>query len=164
MTEALRVFRRSKTRTGRRDLFYNLHRFQDLVYSEDAAVVCVNETWFNNTVDNCEVLHNDYTIYRKDRIDSWRSVDCLKDRVFQEVTLPVDLHELEIVSAVVTTATGQKILFCSCYHPDSDTSWAVLFDNFLDFACDKFESMLICSDFHLPKIPWDTPDCVVGTN
>ena len=29
----------------------NLHQFQDLVYSEDMDVVCVNETWLKESID-----------------------------------------------------------------------------------------------------------------
>ena len=39
--------------------------FQD---SEEADLVWVTETWLTDDVDNCEILNNSYTIYRKDRI------------------------------------------------------------------------------------------------
>ena len=45
----------------------NLNCFQDLVYSEQIDIVCVNETWIHGNIDNSEILNSDYTIFRKDR-------------------------------------------------------------------------------------------------
>ena len=166
--QSLKSFKKIQDSDGQLRLAQNLHRFQDLVYSEDADIVCVNETWFNHTIDNHEVLHNGYTIYRKDRSEQRAGgvLIALKTEVFKsvrEVSLLENLQDLEIVSATVTTATDQKILFCSCYRPESDAKWATLFNNFLDFACDKFENIVICGDFNFAKIPWDAPDCASGT-
>ena len=58
------------------DIANNLHRFQDLVYSEDPDIVCVNETWFNETITNEEVLHSGYTIYRKERTETTDGFCC----------------------------------------------------------------------------------------
>ena len=45
----------------------NIHNFQDLDYSENSEIVCVNETWLNKDILNCEILGPDYEIFRKDR-------------------------------------------------------------------------------------------------
>lgn len=37
------------------------------MYSEDMDVVCVNETWLNESIDNSEILKDNYIIFRKDR-------------------------------------------------------------------------------------------------
>ena len=47
----------------------NLNRFQDLVYAENANVICVNETWLNQNISNSEILHSGFTIFRRDRSD-----------------------------------------------------------------------------------------------
>ena len=41
--------------------------FQDLVYSGNYDVVCVCETWLNNSVLSSEILPNYGTVYRRDR-------------------------------------------------------------------------------------------------
>ena len=59
----------SMNSTGvRNDKTWNLHRFQDLVYSECADVVFVTETWLTGNILDTELLGQDYTIIRKDRI------------------------------------------------------------------------------------------------
>ena len=47
----------------------NLHRFQDLVYAENSDVICVNETWLNQSISYSEILHSGFTIFRRDRSD-----------------------------------------------------------------------------------------------
>jgi len=42
-------------------------QFQSLVYTKNFDIICVTETWLNNTVFNNEILPTSYTIYRKDR-------------------------------------------------------------------------------------------------
>ena len=48
----------------------NLHQFQDLVYSENMDVVCVNETWLKESIDNSEILQDNYITFREDRSPS----------------------------------------------------------------------------------------------
>ena len=43
----------------------NLHRFQDLVYTENSDVTCVNETWLNQNISNSEILHSGFTILQQ---------------------------------------------------------------------------------------------------
>ena len=43
------------------------NRFQELVYSENADLVWVAETWLNKDIANMEILPTSYTLYRKDR-------------------------------------------------------------------------------------------------
>ena len=85
--QSLKSFKKIQDSDGQLKLAQNLHRFQDLVYSEDADIVCVNETWFNHTIDNHEVLHNGYTIYRKDRSEQRAGgvLIALKTEVFKSV-------------------------------------------------------------------------------
>ena len=45
----------------------NMERFQNLVYSEDADIVCVNDTWLNEDIKNSEIYHSGYDIYRNNR-------------------------------------------------------------------------------------------------
>ena len=47
----------------------NLYRFQDLVYSENSDVICVNETWLNHNISNSEILHSGFTMFRRDQSD-----------------------------------------------------------------------------------------------
>ena len=148
----------------------NLERFQELVYTNDTDVVCVNETWLHNGILNSELLHDGYAIYRKDR-DARRAGGVLiavktnSFRAVKQFTPILGTADMEIVSAELTTIFNQKILFCSCYRPpDSDRSWIDSFTAFLDQACDEFSNIVISGDFNLPHIPWESPDSASGVN
>ena len=45
------------------------NQFQSVVYTKNFDIICVTETWLNNTVFNNEILPTSYTIYRKDRVN-----------------------------------------------------------------------------------------------
>ena len=85
----------------------------------------------------------------------------------RKIPLPDHLQELEVISALITTAQDRKVLFCSFYRPpDLDLSWVNLYNSFLDLVCEDFEKMVICGDFNYPKIPyaWEFPDSSRGAN
>lgn len=66
-TQSLKSLKKVVNSDGSKALACNWHQFQDLVYSEDMDVVCVNETWLNESIDNSEILKDNYIIFRKDR-------------------------------------------------------------------------------------------------
>jgi exonuclease III len=100
----------------------NLERFQNLVYSDDLDIVCVNETWLSGHVYNAEILHSGYCIVRKDRKTRGGGVLLgIKTAVFKSVREIEHNHDLEIAMAEITTAKDMKLLICSCYRPpDAD--------------------------------------------
>lgn len=149
----------------------NLQRFQDLVYSENSDVICVNETWLNSTVSDNEILHSGFSIFRKDRkersgggvliavkTDSFKTV---KEFSLDEY----DLQELEIVSTELRTMTDKKILYCCCYRPpDANQCWMDKFKTYLQTICDLYENIIMAGDFNLPNINWDALEITSGVN
>ena len=82
-----------------------------------------------------------------------------------EYPLADELQDLQITLAVATTASDQKILFCSCYRPpDSHPSWVYLSNIFLDQVSNQFQNMVIGGDINLPNISWDSMDSASGAN
>ena len=55
--------------TKNNTIISNLNCFQDLVYSENADLVEVCETWLNDNIEDLEFLHSCYHILRRDRIN-----------------------------------------------------------------------------------------------
>ena len=96
---------------------YNLHCFQDSVYTEDLDIVLLNETWLHRDVESSELLYSGYSIYRNDR-EKRRpggALIAVKTCAFKSVTeYPIadELQDLQIALVVVTTAYDQKILLC----------------------------------------------------
>lgn len=158
-----------KTTTGMN--ISNINCFQDLVYSDDIDIVCVNETWLDKNISNFELLNEDYTIYRKDRISGRAGgvLIAVKNDSFKSVKqyFPVqsdELDQLEIVSAELYTIHDQKILFCSCYRPpNSGSSWVEIFNIYLKQVCDQFDKVIISGDFNMPHLSWDNDSDSSGT-
>ena len=98
----------------------NLHRFQDLVYAENSDVIWVNETWLNQNINNSEILHSGFTIFRRYRSDRGDGgvLIAIKTASFKAVKefkpqSEAELQQLEIIFAVKYYAYWSKnfILF-----------------------------------------------------
>ena len=110
---------------------------------------------------NCELLNDDYVIFRKDRESRRAGGVLIAIRANSFTNVQQYIHEtsqdeeLEIVAVVVVTSQ-QKVLICSCYRPPDFTSnWIDTFNTYLSRACDLFDNVVICGDFNLPDISWD---------
>lgn len=145
----------------------NMERFQDLVYSEDCDICCVNETWLNKDIQDKEILHgSDYQIFRKDRDSRGGGVlVALKTASFKDIhNIQVDTN-LEIVLVEVTSGSNSKFLICSCYRPpNTDHSWFGEFSRLLGNVSDSYDNMIISGDFNLPNILWETPENTTGSD
>ena len=134
------------------------------MYAENSDVICVNETWLNQNISNSEILHSDFTIFRRDQFDRGGGgvLIAIKTASFKAVKefkpeSEAELQQLEINFTEIPTLTGQIILFCFCYRsPNEDPSWMDVFDIFLHEVCDQFDNMVISGDFNLPDILWDS--------
>ena len=97
----------------------NLQRFQNLVYNEKSDVICVSETWLNNSISNEDILHSGFTIYRKDRKDRYGGgvLVAIKTDSFKSVKEfspdEEEFGDLEIVSAELRTVTDKNFLLSS---------------------------------------------------
>ena len=63
----MRLSLTSKVKSTNGEISSNLQHFQNFVHTEDIDIVFANETWLSNTVDNVEMLHSEYGIFRNDR-------------------------------------------------------------------------------------------------
>ena len=88
----------------------NLTRFQELVYTEDADLAFVTETWLNKDISNTEILTNDYEIYRKDRGSRAGGVLlAVKSNTFISVhEIDEEQYELELITVELITNSKTK--------------------------------------------------------
>ncbi|CAB4038149.1 Hypothetical predicted protein, partial [Paramuricea clavata] len=153
-----------KTNIGNNLTDTNIERFQNLVYSEDPDIVCVNETWLNEDIKNSEILHSGYDIFRNDRGSRGGGV-LLAIRIssFKSVREIQHGHDLEISMAEITTTSNASLLICSCYRPpNSDHSWLDKFNNFMSDVCSQHSNIVLAGDFNMPRISWDSPEKTSG--
>ena len=146
----------------------HLTNFQNPVYSEQADIVWVSETWLTDDIDNSEILPwNDYTIYRKDRQTRAGGVLlALKSSSFSSSREIVNDSDLELVAVELKTTCNQKYLACCLYKPplNMNRQWLDEFNLFLANKCSDYTNILICDNFNFPKICWESPEFTVGVD
>ena len=137
----------------------NLERFQNLVYTENSDIVCVSETWLRDDINNAEILHAGYTIFRNDRKSRGGGVLlAVKSSSFMSIREIKQNCDIEVTVAELTTALDTKLLVASCYRPpNEDKTWLERFNNFLDGICSNKANVILAGDFNLPQIPWNLP-------
>jgi hypothetical protein len=90
---------------------------QDIVYSRDLDIICLTETWLNDSVNNHEIIPFGYNIYRKDRLNRVGGgvLIAVKSCYFScELDMTSDL---EIVLIVIEITHNRKFLLTNCYNP-----------------------------------------------
>ena len=97
------------------------------MYAENSDVICVNETWLNQNINNSETLHSGFTVFRRDRSDRGGCgvLIAIKTASFKAVKefkpeSEAELQQLEIIFAEITTPTCQRISFCFYYRPPNE--------------------------------------------
>ena len=146
--------------------FCNLTRFQELVYSENADIACVTETWLHKDIVNTEILPSEYIIIRKNRDSRAGGVLlAIKTSSFSSVR-EIDMQaDIEVTLAEITTCSNLKLLVCCCYRPpNSDRSWLDSFNSLLAEIGEHNRNIIICGDFIFPNISWDSPERTRGVD
>lgn len=77
----------------------NLSHFQELVYSENADLIWVTETWLASFAENSKILPTAYTIYQKDHeIHTGSVLLAVKTNLFSSCCKVTDQNsDLEVV-------------------------------------------------------------------
>lgn len=134
----------------------NISRFQELVYGEEADIVLVKETWRKDYVENIENLPVGYKIYRNDRITrAGGTLLAFKTTTFESSDFIT--NDLEVVTVELTAKSKLKLLFCCCYKvPEPEVDWSDKLDIFLTERSSRYANILICGDFNLPKVSWES--------
>ena len=144
----------------------NISRFQELVYGEEADIVFVTETWLKDYVENIEILPAGYEIYRRDRITrAGGTLLAFKTTAFESFREITDFttNDLEVVTVELTTKSKLKLLICCCYRvPEPEVDWFEKFDIFLSELSSRYTNILICGDFKLPKVSWESQENTTG--
>lgn len=134
-----------------RSLLSKLNEIRWLTISTNPAVLCVSETWLDNTIMDNEIYINNYQITRKDRNRQGGGV-CIyvrNDIIFNHRS-DLNHDELEAVWVELLLPRTKPILTGAIYRPPKQNSFYQDFENFLmtkgiDFS--KNETIII-GDFN----------------
>jgi len=76
-----------------------LRLLQDLVYGHDFDIICLTETWLNNSINDHEILPTGYSIYRHDRAGrtGGGTLTAVKSSLSSsEIVKPLEFSDLEV--------------------------------------------------------------------
>ena len=138
-----------------------LHQLKDAVTLGKFDIVAITETWLDSKVNGSELMHPNYSVYRRGRHD------ILSDKIGGGVALCVNnnissclRHDLEpqeeIVVCEVKPNNQSKILFILAYKPpNGDVSRFICnVSPLLKAATSNFKNVCLLGDFNMRNIDW----------
>ena len=138
-----------------------LHQLKDAVTLGRFDIVAITETWLDSKVNDSELMHPNYSVYRRDRHD------ILSDKIGGGVALCINnnisscrRHDLEpqeeIVVCEVKPNNLSKILFILAYKPpNGDVSQFICnVSPLLKAATSNFKNVCLLGDFNMRNIDW----------
>lgn len=144
---------------GLRTKTHDLHKSSAI---NNYKIICLSETWLNNSFYDSEILHDDYTIFRKDRLYSLSSTGrgggCLiavrKNMTAQRMQeFETQLDFLEDVWIRILLPGNKWLYICSVYISPFHNNY-YLYDTFLNKVMDNCanmesnDSLMIIGDFN----------------
>ena len=130
--------------------------FKDIVYGQDLDVICITETWLNDTVYDHELLPSGYTIFRNDRkgrVGGGVLIATKLNLPTREIDHSVDL--LECVAVEIDLNNHQTVLFINCYRPPTDKDFVIKLKSLLNIIqINKYWGTFMVGDFNYPGIHW----------
>ena len=136
-----------------------LQLLQDLTYGFDLDIVCLTETWLNQSISDFEIMPTGYDIYRKDRQNrtSGGGLIGIKSSLSSSQVCFTDLpSEFEVVMVEIENLKfKRKIIIMSCYRPPNDPRFVTHFINALNLVdFNNYHSVVFMGDFNFPNIHW----------
>ena len=136
-----------------------LQLLQDISYGFDLDIICLTETWLNESISDFEILPSGYEIYRKDRqnrtgggvLIAIKASLSSSQPSFAE--LPSDLEAVMV--EIENLKFNKKILIMVCYRPPNDARFVfhlISALNLIEFK--NYHSILVVGDFNFPNIRW----------
>ena len=136
--------------------------FQDLVYSGNYDVVCVYETWLNNSVLSSQILPNYRTVYRRDRSGRVGGAVLVVVKSGIQATRRYDLEidDTELIVIEVVTSNSKPVILYTFYRPPDSTP--DVFQSLNNSLQRNKESsrIVMMGDFNLPSLQWSSHENV----
>jgi exonuclease III len=102
---------------------FKISLFQDLVYSGNYDVVCVCETWLNNSVLSSEIIPNYGTVFRRDRTGRIGGGVLVAIKSGIQVTRRHDLEtdNTELIVTELFKSNSKPVILYTFYRPPDST-------------------------------------------
>lgn len=136
--------------------------FQHLVYSGDYDVVCVCETWLNDSVLNSEILSNYGTIFRRDRVNRTGGGVLVAVKAGIQVTRRYDLEpdNTELVVIELMKSNVKPVTLYTFYRPPDSVPDVLQQLNDSIQTTTESTRIVMVGDFNLPSVKWSSDESV----
>lgn len=129
--------------------------FNWLIQTYAPSLICVTETWLNNTISEAEFLPPGFSVLRKDREDSrGGGVAIFLKNSLKFYPLP-DLPESESLWCKISVGGKITVLGVIYRPPGTDhVVFPAISDYILKNRLHKFK-LILCGDFNVPHVDWN---------
>nr|CAH8820128.1 unnamed protein product [Trichobilharzia regenti] len=143
-----------------RSLLNKITSLRSLVYMERPTLILVTETWLTIDIPDTKLIIDNYNIHRNDRVDK-RGGGCLiyaskstNSNTFTNLTID-KLPESKWIS--IHTNENNILVGCIYRAPNSPITTDTVIGEILEVVPKlEFDYKLVCGDFNLPGVNWDT--------
>ena len=122
--------------------------------------IIATETWLNQEVNSSEVIPEGYTVYRKDRSDSYGGTLIAIKNNYNSTLISATGNDSEIVWVEVQLKKSTSLVIGSYYRAPSSDIQSIhdLTDSLENLPANvKNKNMVLGGDFNVPDIEWDIP-------
>ena len=136
-----------------RSIVNKLSDFELFIMSNDLDIVLVTESWLSPSINDHEIVPQNFNIFRRDRNRNGGGVFIAAKPSLSPKTVAIFQHEsLEIIWIEISTSR-RKLLFGCCYRPPSASAqWHDLFQECLNSVLaisQNYLAIYICGDFNI---------------
>lgn len=152
-----------------RSIKNKLNDLHQLLHCSKPAIVCITETWLNDSVPNQLLTDNSgYNIIRKDRVNNVShggGVAILYNAQFTalSIDIPSQFNHVELCAVDIYFDSMKPLRVFTCYRPPAtsnrDTnavSYIADLCSCIDTLMPKSGSAIVCGDFNFPTICWNS--------
>ena len=150
-----------------------LNDLHHLLYCDNPDIVCITETWLNDSVPDHLITDNNlnYNVTRTDRsgnVSHGGGVAILHSTRFvtSSIDIPPQFRHVEICAVDIYLQPNTPIRLFTCYRPPSSSnrdhdalSYITDLCNCLDSLMPSSGSVILCGDMNFPAVNWSSPSC-----
>ena len=131
---------------------------QQLTYSGNYDVVCVCETWLNNSILSSEILPNYGSVFRCDRVGRIGGGVLVAVKTGIQVTRRHDLEpeNSEIVVIEMLKSNSKPVVLYTFYRPPNSTPDVLQSLNKSLQRNSESSRVVVIGDFNLPSVKWSS--------
>ncbi|CAB4004932.1 Hypothetical predicted protein [Paramuricea clavata] len=137
---------------------------QELVHSGSYDIICICETWLNDSIISSELLPG-YSVFRRDRVEKVGGGVLVAVKANLHATRRPDLerNEIELVVVELNNTNSKPVILYTFYRPP--VSGPEVFHHLSSSLQNTSESscIVLVGDFNLPALDWTTFDEQIPT-